>query len=79
MAIIQTACDCGQHVEVRTGEDSRGSAFRADGKQAVYPGEEGYNIFRCKACRQPMHMTCEAFALEPVATHPTDSGQGGSR
>lgn len=63
MAIIETACSCGKKVEVRTGGDS-GSNFRKDGKQAVYPGESGYCIFRCRACLEPLHQTCPEFAWD---------------
>lgn len=63
MAVIQTKCSCGQLVEIRTGADSNDS-FRTDGKQAVYPGETGYNIFRCRECRQPLHESCPDFCFE---------------
>jgi hypothetical protein len=62
MAVIESKCSCGQPVEVRTGSDS-GDSFRSDGKQAVYPGETGYNIFRCRACLQPLHDTCSDFSF----------------
>ncbi len=63
MAIIQTNCSCGQPVEIRTAADSS-SDFRRDGKQAVYPGEDGYCIFRCQSCGQPLDETCPEYAFE---------------
>lgn len=63
MPIIQTACTCGKLVEIRTGSDSKFSN-RNDGKQAVYPGEEGYTIFRCQDCRQPLNETVDEYAYE---------------
>lgn len=63
MAIIQSECSCGQPVEIRTADDST-DQFRADGKQAVYPGEDGYNIFRCRVCLQPLSETCSDFRFE---------------
>ena len=67
MAVIHTECSCGQPVEIRTGADSR-SSFRTDRKQAVYPGEEGYCIFRCRQCSRPLDETVEAYAFEPLTT-----------
>lgn len=61
MPVIQTACSCGKAVEVRTGADADPN-YRKDGKQAVYPGESGYSIFRCRACLQPLSETCAEFA-----------------
>jgi hypothetical protein len=66
MSIIKTACSCGQSVEVRTGSDSEGRSFRRDGKQAVYPGESGYSIFRCRSCSEPLDSTCPEYAYSPV-------------
>ena len=63
MAVIKTSCECGQAVEIRTGSDST-SSFRTDGKQAVYPNESGYCIFRCKSCRKPLDKTCPAFSYD---------------
>lgn len=63
MAVIQAACTCGTKVEIRTGSDSN-SDFRADGKQAVYPGGLGHYIFRCRDCLQPLHETVAEFAYE---------------
>ena len=63
MSIIQTECACGTKVEIRTGSDSN-SSFRKDGKQAVYPGESGYCIFRCRDCRMPLHETAPEYAFE---------------
>lgn len=63
MAVIATKCTCGQPVEIRTGKDSR-VTFRRDGKQAVYPGEEGYDIFRCRSCGEPIHETVPEYAYE---------------
>lgn len=61
MAIVETECSCGEKIEVRTGSDSK-SDFRKDGKQAVYPGESGYCIFRCRVCLEPLHQTCPEYA-----------------
>lgn len=66
MSIIQTACACGTKVEIRTGSDSN-SSFRKDGKQAVYPGERGYCIFRCRDCRMPLHETVPEYAFEETS------------
>jgi hypothetical protein len=63
MAIIHTNCKCGNAVEVRTGDDAD-NYYRKDGKQAVYPGESGYCIFRCRACHEPLHETVQGFAFE---------------
>lgn len=61
MAVIHAACSCGNSVEVRTGADADPS-YRKDGKQAVYPGESGYCIFRCRSCMRPLSETCAEFA-----------------
>lgn len=61
MAIIHTNCTCGKAVEIRTGSDAN-SNYRKDGKQAVYPCEGGYCIFRCSQCLEPLHQTVPAFA-----------------
>lgn len=61
MAVIHTNCTCGKAVEIRTGKDSD-SRYRKDGKQAVYPGEDGYCIFRCRQCLEPLSETVPAFA-----------------
>lgn len=38
--------------------------IRCDGKQAVYPGESGYSIFRCERCRECLDETVPQFAYE---------------
>lgn len=70
MAIIEDKCSCGQDVIVRTGEDAKYHS-RADGKQVIYPDEltyenDGceYDIFRCRKCEEPIHLTCKAAARE---------------
>jgi len=63
MSVIQTKCSCGQPVEIRTGSDAHFSR-RCDGKQAVYPGENGYSIFRCKSCHECLDETVPEFAYE---------------
>jgi len=63
MAVIQTECTCSKPVEIRTGADAD-NTYRKDGKQAVYPGEDGYCIFRCEQCMEPLDQTVPAFAYE---------------
>lgn len=61
MAITHTKCTCGTPVEIRSNGDANPN-YRKDGKQAVYPGESGYSIFRCRTCLEPLHQTVPAFA-----------------
>lgn len=63
MPVIQAKCSCGQPVEIRTGRDAD-SRYRCDGKQAVYPGEKGYSIFRCCSCLECLDETVAEFAYE---------------
>lgn len=63
MAIIQTQCTCGTLVEIRTSGDAE-TIYRKDGKQAVYPGESGYSIFRCRTCLEPLSQTVPEFAYD---------------
>lgn len=65
MAVVKTECTCGTEVEIRSGVDAD-NRYRADGKQAVYPGESGYSIFRCQGCGEPLAETVPAFAYEDV-------------
>lgn len=67
MALIRTNCTCGKAVEIRTGQHAD-NRYRKDGKQAVYPGESGYSIFRCGQCLEPLSETVPAFAYEE-STH----------
>lgn len=63
MSVIQTACSCGKPVDIRTGPDAD-PRYRRDGKQAVYPGENGYSIFRCEGCKECLNETVPEFAYE---------------
>lgn len=67
MAIIETACQCGEKVTVRTGADCK-TPWRADKKQVVYTGDENrygereYDIFRCIKCLMLIENTCKEAA-----------------
>jgi hypothetical protein len=69
VGIINTQCNCGVKVTVRTGDDAK-TVGRKDGKQVVYTNDERrygtreYDIFRCEKCHEPIHETCAEAAFE---------------
>jgi len=65
MAIIKSACSCGEKVTVRTGNDAK---TRGTKNQVVYTGEEDkyapltYDIWRCRKCLKLIRETCSEAA-----------------
>ncbi len=65
--IINTECNCGVKITVRTNEDAK-TQGRKDGKQVVYTGKERkykrseYDIFRCDGCGEPINKSCSDAA-----------------
>lgn len=65
MAIIESACSCGEKVTVRTGKDAK---TRGAKNQVVYTGEENkyapseYDIWRCRGCLKQIRETCSEAA-----------------
>ena len=51
--IRKSRCECGKPMLI----EYNTTGFRKDGKRIFYPErvEEGYNVFRCEACRQPVN------------------------
>lgn len=52
----KSQCSCGQPVLI---EFNSSASNRADNKRVFYPDQEdqGGCVFRCKACRQPAHLS----------------------
>lgn len=51
--VRRSQCNCGNPVLI----EYNTTGFRKDGKRIFYPGldEDGYHVFRCEACLQPVH------------------------
>jgi hypothetical protein len=60
--IRKSYCKCGKPVLI----EYNTTGFRKDGKRIFYPerDQEGYHVFRCKTCRQPVNESVPGAEFE---------------